>query len=162
MDNSLDFITDSYTTYGTSSSLATGVGAALGAFLGIFLILLVVIAVIQIVAMWKVFTKAGEKGWKSIVPIYNIAVLYKISGMSPWLILVYIGLAIPVVSFFAIIALTVISLYQSINLAKGFNKSTGFTVGLIMVPFVFYWMLGFGKSEYVGFPESEKVESTEV
>ena len=42
-----------------------------------------VIFVIAIVAFWKVFTKAGEAGWKSIIPIYNIIILLKIVG-RPW------------------------------------------------------------------------------
>lgn len=156
MYNSYDFSTYSSTypsTYADSQALATGIGAAFGAFMGILLIIGIAIAVIQIVAMWKMFTKAGEKGWKSIIPFYNIAILYKISGLSPWLVLIYVAAFIPIINFIAAIALVVINLYQKINLAKGFNKSTGFTVGLILVPFVFYLILGFGKSEYVGFPE---------
>ena len=34
----------------------------------------------MIVALWKIFTKAGEPGWKSIIPIYNIIMLLKIVG----------------------------------------------------------------------------------
>ena len=162
MYNSYDFSTYSSTypsTYADSQALATGIGAALGAFMGILLIIGIAIAVIQIVAMWKMFTKAGEKGWKSIIPFYNIAILYKISGLSPWLVLIYVAAFIPIINFIAAIALVVINLYQKINLAKGFNKSTGFTVGLILIPFVFYLILGFGKSEYVGF--QEEVTSSE-
>ena len=25
----------------------------------------------QVIAYWKIFTKAGEEGWKSIIPIYK-------------------------------------------------------------------------------------------
>ena len=42
------------------------------------------------------------------------------------------------------------TLYQEINLTKAFKKSTGFTVAMILVPFVAYLMLGFGDSEYIG------------
>mgnify|MGYP004683762459 FL=1 len=46
------------------------------------------IIVISYIGMWKCFEKAGEKGWKAIIPFYNYAILYKISGMSPyWAIL---------------------------------------------------------------------------
>ena len=136
-----------------STTTATGIGAILGAFFGVIMIVAIAIAVVQIIAMWKVFTKAGEQGWKAIIPFYNIAILYKISGMSPWLVLLYIGLLIPIINIFVTIAIAVMSLYQVINLAKAFNKSTGFTVGLILIPFVFYLILGVGKSEYIGFPE---------
>ena len=35
--------------------------------------------VLQVIARWKIFTKAGEKGWKAIIPVYNEFVMYKIS-----------------------------------------------------------------------------------
>jgi hypothetical protein len=34
--------------------------------------------------MWKIFEKAGEAGWKSIIPIYNVYIMYKIVGMKNW------------------------------------------------------------------------------
>ena len=143
-----------YGSYNTSSALSNsmvaGLAASLGAFFGVLMIIIIAIAVLQIVGMWKVFTKAGEKGWKSLIPFYNIAILFKISGMSPFLVFVYIGLFIPIINFFAIIALSVMDLYQKINLMKAFKASTGLTVALIMVPFITYLVVGFGKSEYVG------------
>ena len=141
--------------YATETATATGLGAILGAFLGIILVIGLVVAIIQLAGMWKVFTKAGEKGWKAIIPFYNMAILYKISGMSPYLVFVYLGLLIPIVNFFVAAAIGIISLYQVINLSKGFNKSTGFTVAIIVVPFIAYLMLGFGDSKYVGFDNKE-------
>ncbi|NZA37286.1 DUF5684 domain-containing protein [Eubacterium callanderi] len=32
-----------------------------------------------LVAGWKLFEKAGEPGWKSLIPIYGSYILYKIS-----------------------------------------------------------------------------------
>ncbi len=37
-------------------------------------------AILSIVGLWKVFTKAGEQGWKSLIPIYNSYILFKIAG----------------------------------------------------------------------------------
>ena len=137
----------------TSSNISDLVLASLAGFLGLIMFVVLVIAVLQIIGMWKTFTKAGEKGWKSIIPFYNVAILYKISGMSPYLVFVYIGLFIPVVNIFASIALAIFNLYQKINLMKAFKASTGLTVAMLMVPFITYLILGFGKSEYVGFDE---------
>ena len=148
--------------YGTTSSaysyssssvndVASAVGAALGAFLGIIIVIGIAVLVLQIVANWKLFTKAGEKGWKALIPFYNTAILYKISGMSPWLALLYIGMIIPGINFIVAIVFAVLNLYQPINLAKGFNKSTGFTVGMIMLPFIFNLILGLGDSKFVGY-----------
>lgn len=42
-------------------------------FGGILLILIVIaLALFFIVAMWKVFVKAGQPGWGIFIPIYNI------------------------------------------------------------------------------------------
>ena len=143
----------------SSAIAADGVEALVVAafgILGVIIAIIAVLLVLQIIGMWKVFTKAGEKGWKAIIPFYNIAILYKISGMSPYLVFVYLGLLIPIVNFFVAGAIGVMSLYQVINLSKGFNKSTGFTVAIIVVPFIAYLMLGFGDSKYVGFANKEE------
>ncbi|SRR6266540_6230416 len=34
------------------------------------------------VGMWRVFVKAGKPGWLSLVPLYNIVVLFDIAGMG--------------------------------------------------------------------------------
>ncbi len=124
-----------------------GFWAAMGAALGAYMVIIMVVAVVQIIAMWRIFTKAGEKGWKSIIPIYNVITLFKISGLSPWLILVFLAGMIPIVGWIAILVLTV---YQANCLAKSFGKDIGYTVGLLFLAPIFYMILGFGNSEYVG------------
>ena len=136
---------DYYDYYGYDPS-AYAVAGGIGAFFGIYLIIILAIAVIQIVAMWKIFTKAGEQGWKSIIPIYNCVILFKISGLSPWLLLVFLAAIIPFVGWIAIIALMAVLAYK---LAKSFGKDGAWAVGIYFLPVVFYMMLAFGKSEYV-------------
>ena len=162
----------SYSSAITSSDALAALFAFIGGFLAIIIIIAIAIIVLQIIANWKLFTKAGEKGWKAIIPFYNTAILYKISGMSPWLALLYIGFLIPGINIIVGIAFAVLNLYQPINLAKGFKKSTGFTVGLIMLPFIFNLILGLGDSKYYGYentkptstptPESKPVEVVET
>ncbi len=123
--------------------------AALGAMLIVYSIIVIAIAVLQIVAMWKIFTKAGEEGWKAIIPIYNIIILFKISGISPLFVLVYLAAIIPFVGWIAVLGMTI---YLNYNLSKAFGKDVGFTVGLCLVAPIFYLILGFGKAEYVGTP----------
>ena len=38
------------------------------------MIIALAVGILQIVAMWKLFNKAGKPGWASIVPVYNIIV----------------------------------------------------------------------------------------
>ena len=89
---------------------------------------------------WKVFTKAGEPGWASIVPIYNLIVLIKIADRPIWWIVMFL---IPIAQLIA-------AIFISIDIAKKFGKDVGFAVGLILLPVVFYPILGFGSAQYVG------------
>lgn len=132
-----------YSNYGMTSTVAATI---LGALMAYLVIILVFIAV-QLVAMWKLYSKAGEKGWKSIVPIYNAVILFKISGLSPWLLLVYFAVIIPFIGWIAPIALNAVLAYK---LAKSYGKDGGWAVGLYFLPSIFYMILAFGKSEYVG------------
>jgi len=67
-----------------TTNQAAGVGAVLGGAIGMFGALSIAFVILLIVAMWKIFTKAGEKGWKSLIPIYNIYIYFKIAGMKNW------------------------------------------------------------------------------
>ncbi len=125
---------------------AVGLGA-LGTMLIVYILVILVIAILQIVAMWKIFTKAGEKGWKSIIPVYNLVILFKVSGLSPWLVLLYLLGVIPFVGWIACLILNIV---QANGLAKSFGKDIGYTIGLIFLAPIFYLILGLGKSEYVG------------
>ncbi len=114
---------------------AAGIVAASGAssFFGLL------IGLLMIIALWKIFTKAGEEGWKSIIPIYNTIVLLKIAGRPWWWILL---LLIPFVNF--IVLIVVMN-----DLSKAFGHGLGFTLGLIFLSPIFYLILGFGGSRYV-------------
>jgi hypothetical protein len=135
-----------YTTYG-SDAVATGLWATIFAMLGFFLLIGTIVGVLLIIAMWKIFKKAGEEGWKSIIPVYNLVVLFKIAGLSPWLVLVYLLGGIPVIGGLIALGMTI---YLSINVAKVFGKSTGFAIGLLLLSPIFYMILAFGDSVYVG------------
>lgn len=93
-----------------------------------------------VVAMWRVFEKAGKPGWASIIPIYNAIVLLEIAGKPIWWFLLYL---IPLVNI-------VIAIIVTNGIAVNFGKGAGFTVGLIFLPFIFWPILGFGGAEYRG------------
>ncbi len=153
-----DILNSTNSIIGSTAVSSEPSSAVMGFLGGVFIVFLVIaffisiaITVLKIIGMWKVFTKAGEKGWKALIPFYNVAILYKVSGMSPYLVFIYIGLIIPIVNIIAGIALAVITLYQKVNLMKGFKASTGLTVVMLIIPFIAYLILGFGKSEYIGY-----------
>jgi hypothetical protein len=139
--------------YGTTSQAeATGV-LALFAGLGIVMwIICLAVMVVAIIGMWKLFTKAGKEGWKSIIPIYNVYTLCEIIGVSPWWILIsFVCGIIPILGW---IVLPVVAVYFGILVAKStanaFGKDTGFAVGLYFLAPIFYCILGFGKAKYEG------------
>lgn len=47
------------------------------ASLGSILILVIGWYILQVVAYWQIFEKAGEPGWKAIIPCYNTYTQYK-------------------------------------------------------------------------------------
>lgn len=94
-----------------------------------------------IVCLWRIFTKAGQAGWKSIIPLYNVYVLLKIVGRPGWWLLLFF---IPVVNI-------VISLVVSIDLGKSFGKSTAYSVVLLwLLNLIGYCLLAFGNDQYIG------------
>ena len=99
-----------------------------------------IVVVLLIIAMWKIFSKAGQGGWKSIIPIYNVYTLCKIADGNGWKFLL---LLIPIVNI-----IYMILLYH--RLSKSFGKGFLFTLGLIFLPNIFTLILGFGGSQYIG------------
>jgi hypothetical protein len=96
------------------------------------------IIILLIASIWKVFTKAGQPGWASIIPIYNWIVWCKIVGRPAWWVLLLL-ICFPI--FYIIIC---------IDLAKSFGKGGGFAVGLILLSIIFFPILGFGSAQYQG------------
>lgn len=117
------------------------------------IIVLAVLATITfsiiIISMWRIFKKAGQKPWKAIIPVYNLIILYKISGISPLFLLCIIFLFIPEISFIGFIIWNIVDATQKAMLCRKFNKSIWFIVGIILFDFVFYPILAFGNSKYI-------------
>ncbi len=100
-----------------------------------------VVGIIGIIAMWKVFTKAGEPGWASIIPIYNMYTLAKVAYGNG---LKFLFCLVPLLQLVFPFALY-------LRIGQNFGKSTGWCI-------IFLWfltpigllMLGFGNDYYEG------------
>jgi hypothetical protein len=113
----------------------------MGALVALFILAIELAIVVAIIAgIWKVFVKAGKPGWAAIVPIYNLVVLLEISGKPIWWILLFL---IPLVNI-------VMAVIVGIAVAKAFGKSDAFGIGLGLLGFIFYPILGFGDAQYQG------------
>ena len=89
--------------------------------------------------MWKTFEKAGKPGWSGIIPIYNLIVWLEIINRPLWWIAVVLLVPCVGLVFFVIMA---------IDMAKSFGKGAGFGVGLALLGFIFFPILGFGSATY--------------
>ena len=107
-----------------------------------------IIGIILMISLWRIFKKAGQKPWKCFIPVYNFIVLYKISGISPLLLLTFMLQFIPQISLIGFIIWNIVDATQKSLLAKKFHKSIWFVVGMILFDFIFYPILAFGTSKY--------------
>jgi len=110
-----------------------------------YLVIVIPIVLIAIVAIWRVFTKAGQPGWAVLIPFYNIYVYSQVVKRPGWWMLLYFASIIPVVGSLAVLFVSII---DNLRLAKLFGKSSGFGVGIILLGVVFLPILAFGDADY--------------
>ncbi len=113
--------------------LASTIGGIIAFFVSL------IVSFILLIATWKIFVKAGEPGWASIVPFYNIWVLLKITCNNNvmWFVL---SLIFPIAGF----------IVSCLGLAKVFGKNTGFGILSIFFSWITWPILAFGSHEYTG------------
>lgn len=132
-------------------------------WMGVFALIMYVLYAI---GLWKMFTKAGEAGWKALIPFYNMYILFKIAwqgSMFWWYLglsvlsgaligwgiggmndmLIYIGYAISIVTM-------VIWLVELYNVSLAYGHGLGYFIGLAFLQGLFTIIIGFGSSQYVG------------
>lgn len=115
-----------------------------GTFWAIYSLFVLILAVTTIVSVWKIFEKAGDKGWKALIPFYNSYTLFKVAGYNGWMFLLLI---IPIVNI-------VIFVLLSLKLAEKFGKSTLFAVvALILFNPIGFWIIGLGDAKYKAIKE---------
>ena len=153
-----------------------------GGLVGSFLVALLACAflwyILLVIAGWKILEKAGQPGWKALIPIYNTYILYKIVGMQEWwwgmigITLLYSIIAagagyspymteeelaafdigahpVFIVSTLATLIISIwINVAHASRTAKVFGHDIGYTIGLLFLPSIFRLILGFGSSKY--------------
>lgn len=149
---------------GLTKSEAAGVGLIAGLTLGVIIVLALVWYVLQVIADWKIFTKAGVEGWKSIIPVYNYYVEYSICWEAIFglvfgiasVVLAAVNSASNLPSWVTTLtsilgtAAFVLHCIESVKLSKAFGKGTGFGICLILFGPICRLILGFGKARYIG------------
>ena len=152
---------------------------ALGGMLMIFCIIMLAMLILLVIARWRLFSKAGEKGWKSLIPIYSSYVMYKLvwsaksfviyvvlwavsviatlaSGQYAFLPngqMMYVGGGSFILGFLSTIASIGVLVYMvlfSIKTALAFGRKPAFAIGLLLLPSIFTLILAFGSAQYQG------------
>ena len=100
---------------------------------------LVIFTIVNIIAFWRIFEKAGKPGWKSIIPVYNLIVIFEILGKPWWWILF---LLIPGLHI-------VIPIWMIILLGERFGKSDLFIIGMELFGFIMIPILAFSETKYI-------------
>ena len=126
-------------------------------YLGVILIL----AVIETVGKWQVYKKMGIPPWKCLIPYYNNYVEYKTVWRKEffflWLPLTIaelflpgmyedIGLLLRLIVIAVSISRMVVMFIFCDKMARSFDKGLGYAIGLFLVPFIFYPIIGFSKN----------------
>ncbi|MGL5436283.1 MAG: DUF5684 domain-containing protein [Lachnospiraceae bacterium] len=134
--------------------------ATLGLFLLIVGLVFLFIVILVIAAVWKIFSKAGKPGWAAIIPIYSTYIMSDIIFGNASYFAIWIGACvlsiiaqltgISILTVLTSLVSIVLCIVVSVKLAKAFGKDTGFMFGLILLPIIFYPILGFGNAEYIG------------
>lgn len=123
---------------------------------------------VQIIAYWRIFTKAGQAGWRCLVPVLSQYTAFKIAW-KPFMFFAALIIAaadllfITLASLFAeltfllmwLIMLTsaatlIMYIVFTHKLSRAFRHGVPFTIGLLLLQPVFILILAFGGAEYHG------------
>ncbi len=131
----------------TSQKVSIGIRLLLASgIVKTILIVLVILVLYTIIIRWLLFKKAGKHGWAILIPIYNEITYLKVSGVSPWWMLV---LLIPVIG---LIFYLIVKFISRFTLSVSFDKGFLFGIGLFIFGVLFETILVANKNiEYVGY-----------
>ena len=148
---------------------------AIGSFIGPIVATLLSGIILTYCIRWFIFVKAGQKGWKALIPFYSDYITYKIAwdgriylatliaSIASSLLGSIFGLIHPALGmFFSIVLSTVATAAKAIadlilkfKLARAFGKNDYFFIGLYFLNNVFTAILAFGDCEYQGPPKDK-------
>ncbi|MGZ3834612.1 MAG: DUF5684 domain-containing protein, partial [Mucilaginibacter sp.] len=90
----------------------------------------IIFIVLPFAGLWKLFEKAGQKGWKAAIPVYNFYVMLKLSGRPDWWFLL---LLIPGLNILIALGIT-IDFVKSFGKFKLREQLAGIVLAFIYLP----------------------------
>lgn len=115
-----------------------GLGAEGGSVARVLGVVYPIVGAVTLVGMWKMFKKAGRRGWYALVPVLNLITLLHMAGRRAWWAILFV---IPITGIF-------VSVLIGQDLAHRFERSRRFGLGLGLLPPVFYLLVGYGNDHY--------------
>lgn len=89
--------------------------------------------------MIGVFVKAKQPIWGIFIPIYNVILLLEIAQKPKWWVFVILFVPLLNLLFF---------IFTINGISNCFGKNWVYTLGLLLLGFIFWPLLGFGKATY--------------
>ena len=112
-------------------------------FIAVYIVVYIVIAL----GMYGTFKKAGQPGWAAFIPFYNWWVMLKVAGRpESWFWFIFLG----VIPFIGWIGVLVVGIIVLNDISKSFGHEAAFTVGLVLLSPIFWYILWLGPSTYRG------------
>ena len=105
----------------------------------IYMTAVLAILFLSLASMWRLFTKAGEAGWKSLIPIYGALVLLRLVGRPAWWLLLAM---VPIVNLIPAVMIC-------FDIARAYGKGAGTGLGILLLGPIFIMWLAFGDAAYV-------------
>ncbi|MCX6284564.1 MAG: signal peptidase I [Bacteroidetes bacterium] len=106
--------------------------------MNLYLILSVIFCAATVVGLWGIFVKAGEAGWKVLVPFYNMYIWLQIIRKPLWW---YIFLLIPFINVFVIL-LMIVEIVKCFKKYDLLQQAAG-----VIFPFLYLPYLAFSESQ---------------
>ncbi len=133
--------------------------SAIAAALGAYTLFIIVLLILLVVAYWKMFTKAGIAGWKSLIPLYNVYIAFKIAWKDQTAFWVWLAANVVyslfrdhedgvsgVITIVAGILALVWWMRFCIRQAKSYGKGAGTGIAAFFLPNILTLYYGFASS----------------
>ena len=150
------------------SELTPVEAAVAGAVMGTITVFAIIWCILLIIAGWRILKKAGQPGWKILIPIYDVYIMYKIVGMKAWFWISFLGSillgfissivsstmgenGLPIIYTCMVVGITlsiVVTALYSYRLSKAFHHGVWYAIGIFLLQGIFTMVLAFGESKY--------------
>ncbi len=113
--------------------------------MSVYMLLTILFLMTFLAGLWKIFIKAGYRGWEAVVPFYNIYIWLRVIGKPLWW---YLFILVPFINVFTLLLMVVETL-------KCFRKDgMGIQALGVLFPFIILPWLGFSDKQNYTHPSA--------